>query len=1123
MHQLLNKSVILLIFLTTLFLTCQKNDAPIIQKQNDTENNNLLFTQLLSAQTNVTFRNEIPENSRMNSMVYEYFYNGGGVAVGDIDNDGLTDIYFVSNLKQNKLYKNKGNFQFKDITQSANVKGSFGWSTGVTMADVNADGWLDIYVCKSGKGKEKDRENELFVNNKNGTFTESASQYGLNFPGYSTQAAFFDFDRDGDLDMFLLNHNVTPINTNNPEKYKTQNNELVGDKLYKNENGKFIDISKKAGIVNNPMGFGLGVSIGDVDRDGWPDIYVGNDYIEQDYLYKNNGNGTFSEILKSATNHTSNFSMGTDISDFNNDGWPDIVSLDMVAEDNYGIKTSMSGMNPAAFNHAVENGFHYQYMYNALQLNNGSNTFSEIAQLAGISSTDWSWAPLFADFDNDGWKDLFVTNGLKRDFRNNDFRKYKLKRIEEAQKKGENMATVMEELVNKTPQRKTKNYFFKNNHDLTFSKISEEWGIANPSLSNGAAYADLDNDGDLDLVVNNIDEEAFILKNNAAQNYLQFELNGPPENPFGVGTAIKIKMGGQIQVVENYPTRGYQSAVEPMVHFGIGEIKIIDEAIIIWPDGKQQILKNINANQRIKINYESAASASFAENKSVLSGLFKDITGASGLQHRHIENEYDDFEKESLLPHKMSEFGPALAVGDVNGDGLEDFFIGGAKGYSSELYFQQNNGSFIPSNFSLWQKEKKYEDIAAAFFDADSDGDLDLYVVSGGNEYEPDSPLLQDRIYLNDGKKQFMKNGRLLPKMLTSGACVKPFDYDGDGDQDLFVGGRLMPGKYPFPARSYILKNDGGLFKDITEEIAPELVRQGMVTDAVWTDFNGDELIDLIVVGEWMPISFFENNNGNFKKIEPLINENKNGMEGWWSAIAVTDFDNDGDMDYVIGNLGLNYKYKATEKEPFEIFTHDFDGNGNQDIVLGYYNDGKLFPLRGRECSSNQMPFLKDKFPTYHDFGSADLEEVYGADKLEESLHLKVTTFASIFLENMGNGNFTATPLPNRAQFSSVNGIIADDFDHDGHADILIAGNMFQSEVETPRNDAGVGLFLKGNGKMEFTPISSFESSLYLDKDVKRLASIQLGNAMPAQAAFLVGNNNDQLQLIRNIDSNYLK
>ncbi|MGB0981623.1 MAG: VCBS repeat-containing protein [Winogradskyella sp.] len=1077
----------------------KKENAP---KETD---NIALFTEISSNKSGINFINEIPESSAMNSMVYEYYYNGGGVAVGDINNDGLADIYFTSNLKDNKLYLNKGNLQFEDITNTSNTKGSFGWTTGVTMADINADGWLDIYVCKSGKGKAKNRKNQLFVNNKNGTFTESAAQYGLNFDGYSTQASFFDFDKDGDLDMFLLNHNVSPINTNNPEKFKTKENEFVGDKLYRNDFGKFTDISKEAGLINNALGFGLGVSIGDLNQDGWPDIYVANDYVEQDYLYYNNQDGTFTETLKTSINHTSNFSMGTDIADFNNDGLLDIMSLDMVAEDNFSIKTSMSGMNPEVFNHAVNNGFHYQYMYNALQINVGNNSFSDIAQLAGVASTDWSWSPLFADFDNDGHKDIFVSNGLKRDFRNNDFRNHKLKRLKEAQKNNEKMPSVIEELVQQTPQRKTLNYFFKNNGDLTFSKTSNAWGINKPTFSNGVAYADLDNDGDLDLVVNNIDEPATVLKNNSNKNYLQFQLKGQANNPFGVGVRIEAKTKNGFQYLENYPTRGYQSSVEPILHLGLNDLKSVESISVIWPDNNVQTLKNIDANQRLTLSYNDAKTINSKTEKTQATPLFTDVTKTSKIAHKHTENEYNDFTNESLLPHKMSQFGPALTVGDVNNDGLDDFFVGGAKGFSGALYIQNKDETFVLSNSKTWTIDKKHEDVGAQFFDADNDGDLDLYVVSGGNEWKANSNMYQDRLYINTNGS-FKKDNSRLPKLFSSGSCVKPFDFDNDGDLDLFVGGRLKAQTYPFSGTSYLLENTNGTFKNITKNKASKLLNIGMVTDAIWTDFNNDNQTDLIVVGEWMGISFFKNDNGNF-----TLQENKiPNSNGWWNTIEAADLDNDGDMDYVLGNLGLNYKYKASKDEPFEVYATDFDDNGTNDIVLGYYNNSTLFPLRGRECSSNQMPFIKEKFPTYTVFGSANLEEVYGKEKLEEALHLKSYTFASIILENTKNG-FKMIPLPNEAQFSSINAILIKDFNTDNLKDIVIAGNLYQSEVETPRNDASYGLYLENKGNNKFTAIKSAKSGIHIKGDVKKVKPIVING----ENCFLVGKNNETLNVIK--------
>jgi len=1074
----------LLIFLLGLVMfSCEKKiSKEVLQKTNT---NVTLFTEINALESGVNFINEIPESSAMNSMVYEYFYNGGGVAVGDIDNDGLTDIYFTSNLKDNKLYLNKGNFKFEDITNTANVKGSFGWTTGVSMVDINTDGWLDIYVCKSGKGKAENRQNELYINNKDGTFTESATQYGLNFPGYSTQASFFDFDKDGDLDMFLLNHNVTPINTNTPENFKKREDEFVGDKLYRNDDGKFIDISKKAGIIGNPLGFGLGVSVGDLNQDGWPDIYVANDYVEHDYLYYNNGDGTFTEGLKSSIKHIPNFSMGTDIADFNNDGLQDIMSLDMVAEDNYSIKTSMSGMNPETFNYAVDNGFHYQYMFNALQMNNGNQNFSEVAQLSGVSNTDWSWSPLFADFDNDGFKDLFITNGLKRDFRNNDFKILKLKRLEQAQKSKEKMAPVIEELVKQTPQRKTPNYLFKNNGNLTFSKTSIDWGISKPTFSNGAAYADLDNDGDLDLVVNNIDDPATLLKNNSSKNYLQFQFKGDTKNPFGIGAYVEIKTKNGKQIIENYPTRGYQSSVEPILHFGLNNLESVESITVIWPDNKIQTFKKIKTNQRLTVNYSDAQLAN-QHNRKQNNTLFTDVTQSSNIIHKHIENDYNDFIKESLLPHKMSQFGPALTVGDINNDGLDDFYAGGSKDFSASLYIQNKDATFSASNVNTWLSDKKYEDVDAQFFDADNDGDLDLYVVSGGNEWKANDKMYQDRLYLNsDGI--FRKSQSKLPKITASGSCVRPFDFDNDGDLDLFIGSRLKAQTYPFSGTSYLLENNNGKFKNISIQKASKLSEIGMVTDALWTDFDSDNQTDLIVVGEWMEISFFKNENGNLERQENIL-PNSNG---WWNSINGADFDIDGDIDYIVGNLGLNYKYRATLSEPFEVFSTDFDDNGTNDIVLGYYNNQNLYPLRGRECSSSQMPFIKEKFPTYNAFGSASLIDVYGKEKLESALHLKAYNFASVYLENLGNGKFKTVHLPNQAQLSSINDILIIDYDNDGLRDILIAGNMYQSEVETTRNDASYGLLLKNNGKNNFEAKSAKESGINFTGMVKSMHIIR--------------------------------
>lgn len=1082
-----------------------------------------LFTLLSPDSTNVRFSNLLPEINEINILVYQYFYNGGGVAIGDINNDNLPDIYFTGNLVPNALYLNKGDLQFEDITIRAGVGGRLGWTTGVTMADVNNDGFMDIYVCRSGKVSEQQRANELFINNGDLSFTERAAEFGLADPGYSTQAAFLDYDRDGDLDMYLLNHSIETYSNFDVEEMRARRDPYAGDKLYRNDDGAFVDVSTQAGIFGHPLGYGLGVSIADLNGDAWPDIYVGNDFLERDYLYINNGDGSFSEMLQKAIKHTSLYSMGTDIADINNDGWPDIVVLDMVAEDNFRQKTNMSGMNRAKFYEAIKHGFHYQYMYNTLQLNNGDGNFSEIGHLAGVSNTDWSWAPLIADFDNDGWKDLFITNGYRRDATNNDFilsLKNRFKQIESTIQSGSYYRlppaerTKAVDLVKQMPSQKVKNYVYQNNGDLTFSKRTEQWGFDKPSFSNGAAFGDLDKDGDLDLVINNIDEPAFIYRNNSreltARHFLSVTLEGPPSNTAGIGANIVVRADDLEQVQELFLTRGYQSSVEPAIHFGFGDSRVVQELTVTWPDGKSQKLQNIPVDRALTLRYDDAqTTARIMQHQPP--PLFVDFTKQAAVHYRHQENDFDDFERESLLPHKMSHLGPGIAVGDVNSDGLDDFYVGGAKGFSGTLFLQAADMTFHPSERQVWAADKGSEDIAATFFDADGDSDLDLYVVSGGNEFEVDSPELQDRMYVNDGTGRFEKSEDSLPLMLTSGACVKPGDYDRDGDLDLFVGGRLIPGKYPLTPRSYILQNENGKFRDVTYEIAPALAEAGLVTDGVWTDYNGDGKLDFIVVGEWMDVLAFKNTGGRFVK-EPHA-EGLEHSNGWWFSIAQADFDQDGDIDYVVGNLGLNYKYGASREQPFHVYCADFDENGTLDIVLGYYNAGELYPLRGRQCSSDQMPFIQPKFPTYRAFASATLVDVYGEKKLGTALHREAKTFASAYIENLGDGRFKLVPLPNRVQLSSINGILTEDFDADGKLDIVVAGNLYQSEPETPRNDASYGQFLKGNGGAPFQVVDPNRSGLHIDGDVKGLATVMLGRR--GEMAILIAKNDDYVQIIK--------
>jgi len=1095
--------------------------------------NKELFTILDSSVTNITFENQLKESLHMNGLFYEYFYNGGGVAVGDLNGDGLPDIYFSSNLKSNKIYLNEGNLTFRDVTDISGLKGNYGFFTGVTMVDLNGDGRLDIYACKSGLFNDPNkRRNELYINKGNNSqgvpiFEERAKEYGLDLPHYSTQASFFDYDKDGDLDMFLINHGIELYPDVVIGEYLNVESDYRGERLFRNDKGTFGDVTKQSGIKNNMIGFGLGLAIGDLNNDGWPDILVGNDYSEKDHMYLNQKDGTFLEVINESTGHISNFSMGNDISDFNNDGWLDFVSLDMMSESNYDIKTSMSGMNPDRFYEHVSLGLHHQYMYNTLQLNNGNSSqiglplFSDIAQLSGVSSTDWSWTPLLFDMDNDGFKDLFVSNGIKRDFRNNDFltyRKEQQEKIIQLKKEGKkfDQKAYVEDIMDHMPKRERTNYFYKNNGDLTFSNKSLEWVENYATNSNGAAYADFDNDGDMDIVVNNVDSRSFIYRNNTSElglgNYLKVKLSGPEQNKIGIGTRLIVEQGDEKQILEQYLTRGFQSSVSEVLHFGLGQHKTVKLLTVLWPDGKIQLLQNINVNQTININYSDAKIEKFQNDEH--QKLFRDITESSNISYHHKENEFNDFKYESLLPHKMSNFGPALAIGDVDGDGLDDFYVGGAKGYPGALFIQKSNATFFESKNNVWNQDKNSEDIGAIFFDANTDGYLDLYVVSGGSKFEVTQVELQDRLYLNDGKGHFFKTVNSLPQMASSGSVVRPYDFDSDGDLDLFVAGRLDPGKYPFPATSTLLRNDSSkdkvLFTDVTNKLAPEFNKLGLITDAVWTDVTGDNLKDLVIVGEWTPVMIFKNNKNSFTNITStsLLSENT----GWWYSITSADMDNDGDMDLIAGNLGLNYKYKATQENPFEIFVKDFDKNKTLDIVLSYSDKGNKYPLRGRECSSNQMPFIKEKFPSYSDFGSATLSDVFLKEDLETALHYKASNFASSYIENLGDGTFKVKSLPNYAQFSSVNRTLIDDYNGDGIKDIVIMGNMYGSEIETPRNDASLGMLLLGNGQGDFEPVPSYESGIYIKGDSKDAHFIYVGEER--KKAIIVVKNNDKIQII---------
>ena len=1067
-----------------------------------------VFQSLSEKTTGIDFSNILTENDSLNYFTYGYMYMGGGVAAGDINNDGLIDLYFTGNMVPNKLYLNKGDLKFEDISDKAGIAGDKRWYTGVTMTDINNDGFLDIYCSVSGKFGP--RENQLFINNQDGTFTEKASEFGIAESGHSVQSVFFDYDRDGDLDLYVANYPPTAFNAPNSYYYVKKQNvkPSESDKLFRNDGTVFTEVTEEAGLKS--FGLSLSATVGDVNQDGWPDLYVSNDFSTPDLFYINNKNGTFSEHSKKLTKNTSFYGMGVDIADINNDNLIDIFQVDMTAQDNRRAKANMASMDPALFWSTVNSGFHYQYMQNSLQLNNGVINdslpdFSNVSRLSGISSTDWSWGPLIADLDNDGLKDIFIANGTRREINNKDY----FGTLNKSQNKND---SFLEKSL-AIPSERIDNFVYKNKGNLNFEKVNEKWGIQFKGFSNGSVYADLDNDGDLEIVINNIDDPASLFKNksDASQNSIAIQFNGPDRNPLGIGTKVYLKTNSESQFQELTLSRGFQSSVAPRMHFGLGKNDTIDSLKIEWPDDKIQTLTNVSANQILNLNYTDAV-AKASRNNPNAQKVFQTVSDTNIIaNHLHLENQYNDFIDEILLPHQTSRLGPFISVGDLNGDKLDDFVLGGSMNTATSIYIQQYKG-FKRLKSDVFETDALHEDLGSVIFDADNDGDNDLYIVSGGNEFDANSKSLQDRIYINQGNGNFSKAQNALPQFLESGSIVKPYDYDKDGDLDLFVGGRLIPKNYPAPANSYILENqsnsEGITFVDVTQKVAPKLTKLGLVTDALWTDHDDDGMIDLIVIGEWMPITIFTNKKGKF--VDETKTYELNESNGWWFSINEGDMDNDGDTDYLVGNLGLNFKYKANDEETFDIYFDDFDGNNTNDIVLSYFNGGKQYPLRGRECSSQQMPAIKQKFKDYASFADATLADVYSEDYLKNALHYSVKSFSSIYLENTDQG-FKIHELPNEAQLSNINDFIIEDYNKDGNLDFVIAGNLYSAEVETPRNDAAIGLYLKGNGNGNFEAVPSRKSGLYIPGDVKDLAQITIGD----EAYFIATKNSDYLQFIK--------
>ena len=1057
---------------------------------------------LSASETGISFSNNLTEDPSFHYFIYTYAYHGGGVAVGDINGDDLPDIYFTANQLPNKLYLNKGDLKFEDITESAGVEGNSGWTTGTSMVDVNADGLLDIYVCMSGMDQDPaTRMNLLYINNGDATFTEQAQQFGLAGSSHSTMAYFADLDGDSDLDMYEVNHRIDwSMNTKVIVDPRFVPGPHETDRLYINNGSeKFEDRTESAGVKNKA--WGLSAAIADMNLDGKNDIYVANDFLEPDFLYLNNGDATFSEKNTEITKHISFYGMGSDWADFNNDALPDLCVLDMTPADHKRSKQNMASMFPEQFYGMVELGWHHQYMTNTLQMNNGNGSYSEVGHLAGIDRTDWSWAPLFVDIDNDGWKDLFVTNGIKRDVTNNDF---KVKIQEVIREKGTTLD--FQTIMNLVPQFVSDNLVFQNGQNLEFKIVNEDWNYNHKIISTGTAYADLDGDGDMDLITNNLDAPASIIENTSndegASNYVQFQLIGGEKNPFAIGSKVTIETNEGIQYQELFHGRGFQSSGEPLIHFGLGKSKV-NSVKIEWYDGTITELVKPKINQKILV---SKTDSKQKPERIPEATLFKDVGVEIGLNHQYIENDFDDFHNESLLPHRQSQQGPGLAVGDVNGDGFEDVFIGGSVGQDAVL-FMQSDGKFNRARSQPWIKYRQSEIIGAHFFDTDGDDDEDLYLACGGTEFPDGHPSYLDHLYLNDGSGNFQEVENAIPKKAISTKVVRSADIDLDGDLDLFVGGRNVPGAYPTAPESSILINENGTFKNATSDWNNEISSIGMVTDAQFADLDNDGKTDLIICGEWMPIQFYRNTGSTFENVTNEVSDSN--QKGWWYSLTLDDIDNDGDLDIVAGNLGLNNKFHPSPEKPLEIYMSDFDDNGTNDIVLAKHSQNQCLPIRGRECSSSQMPFLKKKFPTFSQFANADLNSLYGEEKLERAIHLQATEFRSMILTNE-DGKFRFQALPNLAQIAPINGSIIMDINSDGHKDIISAGNMFGAEVETSRYDAGIGSVLLGDGKMNFRPAPVSKSGFYAPNNVKSLESIQLQNG---KTGLIVGNNDADIQV----------